>query len=93
MKEDIGGINYFNMNKQHLYFTIGVSCIVAFFFLWVGILIGRSYQQDINTKNNNQSLKKPLCDPSILYSIYYKRQFEKSMNRLDSVIRTVSNKK
>lgn len=35
------------MNKEHLHFTIGVSCIVAFFFLWLGIYVGRRYQDDI----------------------------------------------
>ena len=35
------------MNKEHLHFTIGVSCIVAFFFLWIGIYVGRRYQDNI----------------------------------------------
>ena len=35
------------MKKEHLHFTIGVSGIIAFFFVWLGVLIGRSYQQDI----------------------------------------------
>ena len=39
------------MNKEHLHFTIGVSCIVAFFFLWIGIYVGRRYQDNIYKKS------------------------------------------
>lgn len=44
------------MNKEHLHFTIGVSCIVAFFFLWLGIYVGRRYQDDIYKDRAKQLL-------------------------------------